>query len=440
MKRILWLLHRFGLSGTDGIFDDRQRMEVMTVNQINILLFLSVVVFTWPQIIGIPFSMVHIVVALYTGAFLVPLYLNKRRYFFAAKLLPMLMVQAFFFFQGLTFGLEAQSQGVLLLAIAATLIFFFRQKPWKVALVLTVPFVLSFLLFLLDALGRLPILTPPVTPTLDQGIMNFTVTATTSVALFYYMARNSNALTKIYNEKRLMLLNTNAQTKINATEMAQQVRVLAHDLKSPVASAVGLVSVLKNPDNEGDKQQALIFLEQGMAKLKRKIEKVMEEGDRGSLILEPNPVDLESEIKSILTLLNHYPGFDKIRFKLHVTQTVPLVTDRKCLDVVLGNLLSNAVKYADHHKKPPFVTVEVRSDEKGASISISDNGIGISAEHLPHIFARNYRATNIAEGTGLGLAFAKQTIELLGGHIEAESEAGKGSVFRVKLPAMKVAA
>ena len=270
--------------------------------------------------------------------------------------------------------------------------------------------------------------------------MNYAVTAITAVALFYYTARNSNALTKIYNEKRLNLLNTNAQTKANVTEMAQQVRVLAHDLKSPVASAIGLVDMLKKSDSDAEKQQALGFLEQSMAKLKLKIEKVMEEGDRGSKILEPEPVDLEREIKGTLSLLNHYPGYGNIRFNVHINQIAPLVTDRKCLDVVLGNLMSNAVKYADHHKKAPFVTVEVQADETGAHITVSDNGIGISAEHLPHIFARNYRATDTAEGTGLGLAFAKQTTELLGGRIEAESEAGIGSVFRVKLPAMKAAA
>lgn len=438
MKQIVRLWHRLVLSGTVGIFDDRHRMEVVTVNQLNILLFLSVALLMFPQTLIIEFSLMHLLVALYALGFLVPLYLNKHRYYFTAKLLPLMMVQIFFFVQGLTFGLGVQSQGVFLLAIAATLIFFFRHKPWKIVLVLTVPFVLSFLLFSFDAMGRLPIISSPLIPPLDNGIMNYAVSAMTAVALFYYMARNSNALTKIYNEKRLNLLNTNAQTKVNATEMAQQVRVMAHDLKSPVASAIRLVDMLNKPDHEGDKQQALIFLEQSMAMLKRKIDKVMEEGDRGSQILEPKPVYLERDIKSTLTLLNHYPGFDKIRFKMYITQAVPLVTDRRCLDVVLGNLLSNAVKYADHSKKVSFVTIEVQADESGASISVSDNGIGIATEHLPHIFERNYRATNMAEGTGLGLAFAKQTTELLGGHIEAESKAGIGSVVRVKLPAMKV--
>ena len=72
-------------------------------------------------------------------------------------------------------------------------------------------------------------------------------------------------------------------------------------------------------------------------------------------------------------------------------------------------------------------------------LSVSDNGIGIGKEDLPRIFERFYRADkarghNTVRGTGLGLAIVKHIAQLHGGHVEAESELGKGTTIRVVLP------
>jgi signal transduction histidine kinase len=102
---------------------------------------------------------------------------------------------------------------------------------------------------------------------------------------------------------------------------------------------------------------------------------------------------------------------------------------------VLANLLSNAVKYS------PFggeITVQVEQEgDRSALIRVSDQGIGIPAADLPHIFERFRRASNAAgqaAGSGVGLASAQAIVEQHGGSIWAESQEGKGSTFVVKLP------
>jgi signal transduction histidine kinase len=110
--------------------------------------------------------------------------------------------------------------------------------------------------------------------------------------------------------------------------------------------------------------------------------------------------------------------------------------DRVRLEEALYNLLDNAVKYSPEHGEIGLVC---RRRDKQIVLSVSDNGIGIDKEDLPRIFERFYRAdkARTAEnirGTGLGLAIVKHVAQLHGGHVEAESELGKGTTIRVVLP------
>jgi two-component system, OmpR family, phosphate regulon sensor histidine kinase PhoR len=114
----------------------------------------------------------------------------------------------------------------------------------------------------------------------------------------------------------------------------------------------------------------------------------------------------------------------------------PIHADRQRLQEALYNLLDNAVKYSPEHGEIGLVG---RRRDKQIVLSVSDNGIGISKEDLPRIFERFYRAdkARTAEdirGTGLGLAIVKHVAQLHGGHVEAESELGKGTTIRVVLP------
>jgi two-component system phosphate regulon sensor histidine kinase PhoR len=126
---------------------------------------------------------------------------------------------------------------------------------------------------------------------------------------------------------------------------------------------------------------------------------------------------------------------------LNVTADVPaglppIHADRTRLQEALYNLLDNAVKYSPEHGE---IGLASRRRDKQIVLSVSDNGIGVSKEDLPRIFERFYRAdkARTAEnirGTGLGLAIVKHVAQLHGGHVEAESELGKGTTIRLVLP------
>ncbi|HHP51083.1 MAG TPA: hypothetical protein ENM97_04450 [Moorella mulderi] len=117
-------------------------------------------------------------------------------------------------------------------------------------------------------------------------------------------------------------------------------------------------------------------------------------------------------------------------------EPVPFVWgDRLRLEQVIGNLLDNAFRFTPSGGQ---VRLKVGPSPEGVVLEVKDTGIGIPPQDLPHIWDRFYRAdkarSRISGGGGLGLAIVKQVVEIHGGRVEADSELGKGSTFRVILP------
>jgi signal transduction histidine kinase len=119
------------------------------------------------------------------------------------------------------------------------------------------------------------------------------------------------------------------------------------------------------------------------------------------------------------------------------SEPVTLWWDPADLERVLVNLVSNAVKYT----KEGGVTVRLDTDAVTATLSVSDSGIGIPADALPHLFTEFYRAGNAKaveeSGTGLGLSIVKLLVERYGGSITVTSEEGRGTTFAVEIPLAK---
>ena len=111
-----------------------------------------------------------------------------------------------------------------------------------------------------------------------------------------------------------------------------------------------------------------------------------------------------------------------------------VAVDRKRIGQVLANLLNNAVTYTPSGGK---ITLSAEMSDKGVTFTVADTGIGIPKEYLPHIFDRFFRIPGQTEeaGTGLGLAIVKEIVAAHEGEVTCESEPGKGTTFRVRVPA-----
>jgi signal transduction histidine kinase len=112
----------------------------------------------------------------------------------------------------------------------------------------------------------------------------------------------------------------------------------------------------------------------------------------------------------------------------------PVWVDRGMWEKIVLNLLSNALKYTLHGG----ITISLRREDGGVELAVADTGTGIPAAELPRLFTRFHRVNNphgrTQEGTGIGLALVAELARLHGGEVTVESEEGRGSVFRVRLP------
>ena len=119
-----------------------------------------------------------------------------------------------------------------------------------------------------------------------------------------------------------------------------------------------------------------------------------------------------------------------------VTDSLPeIVADKERIEQVIINVVSNAIKYTPDGGE---IKLSARAADGGVELTISDNGIGIPAEDLPHLFERFYRVeksrTSETGGTGLGLAIAKEIVDAHGGSISIASELGEGTAVTIYLP------
>jgi signal transduction histidine kinase len=153
--------------------------------------------------------------------------------------------------------------------------------------------------------------------------------------------------------------------------------------------------------------------------------------------LKRTSCDLGSLLRAACDMVRPSADAKGLEFELTVEpQTLPITCDADRLQQVLWNLLSNAVKFTPAGGR---VTAHLGTDERSATITVSDTGIGIPAGALPYVFQRFWQGERADErqtgGLGLGLALARHFTELHGGTITADSEGpGRGATFTVFLP------
>lgn len=213
---------------------------------------------------------------------------------------------------------------------------------------------------------------------------------------------------------------------------------VSHELRTPLASAKALIETLQ----EGaiaDPIAAKSFLEKAQVEINRLTQLVQELGDlsrleAGGAALEKELQSIEPVLRRIVRRLQVQADRAGIELTMDIPATLPEIwIDEERIEQVMVNLLHNAVKFTPPGGK---VVVSARSDGKMLLVSVTDTGVGISAEDLPRVFERFYKAdkSRSEEGIGLGLAIAKHIVQAHGGDIQVESTEGRGSIFTFTLP------
>jgi signal transduction histidine kinase len=217
---------------------------------------------------------------------------------------------------------------------------------------------------------------------------------------------------------------------------------LSHELRTPLSAILGYARLLRSNVIAQDKvPKAIETIERNATSLTQIVEDVLDISRivSGKLRLKVQPVDFPQIVRVAVDAVAPAADAKGVRVETILDpQAAPISGDPERLQQIIWNLLTNAVKFTPRGGK---VQVRLARVNSSVEFAVSDTGIGIAPEFLPHVFERFRQAeAGIARergGLGLGLSIARQLTEMHGGTIEAFSGGvGQGSTFRVTVPLM----
>src|SRR4051794_17947176 len=215
----------------------------------------------------------------------------------------------------------------------------------------------------------------------------------------------------------------------------------SHELRSPLTSVQGFAELLmlerdKLSPAQTDTVEIILDNTRHLVRLLNDLLDLAR-SDAGRLTIKPAPTETAPLLEDAVRTMRSQTESASQTLRYEIEPGLPQVSvDRDRIRQVLVNLLTNAHEYS-----PRGASIEVTARRQGAAVemAVSDNGPGMAEDQLEHIFERFTRGdaglTQHVGGTGLGLAISKSLVELHGGTIEADSAPGRGSTFRVRLPA-----
>jgi two-component system phosphate regulon sensor histidine kinase PhoR len=247
--------------------------------------------------------------------------------------------------------------------------------------------------------------------------------------------RRTQALTDTNEE----LSRANAELAHLHREKDAFLAVLSHDMRTPLTSIHGYASLLADhleeypPQQRAHMLQVIIRNEKMLLEIVNNILEIQKLQEGGRIFLDRENFDLGALVAECVEAVTTQANEKGVRLECH-SQPLFILADKPKIRRVILNLISNAVNYTPTKGR---VAVSACQNGQYALVEVRDDGYGIPADELPHVFER-YRRVEAhrqkAVGSGLGLAIVKSLVEAHRGNVLVESEVGVGSTFTVQLP------
>jgi signal transduction histidine kinase len=211
----------------------------------------------------------------------------------------------------------------------------------------------------------------------------------------------------------------------------------SHEIKGPLNSLKGLSDIALKTIKDRESLEYFTYVNKTVQKLSKTVNNMLYFSRAKNIVPEYTEIHLKNFVDEIINGLVFKEGFDRMKIHNRIPENVKLQSDETILDSVVQNLIGNAIKYQDTKKDISFLDIDMEEKNGMIVMLFKDNGIGIEDMHKGKLFGMFYRATNEAEGTGLGLYIVKLSLEKLGGTIAFESEPGAFTKFTVTVPIKK---
>ena len=212
----------------------------------------------------------------------------------------------------------------------------------------------------------------------------------------------------------------------------------SHELRTPLTGAILMSELLDMDVSDEEYKTYWSHLKGELSRQRSLVERLLTVGrlETGSLKLKPEPLDIKPILQEAQNSVYSQALIRSIKIEAEIPELMPLIIgDHGALEQVFTNLLNNAVKFSRDNSQ---VSLWADIKDKGISVWIKDQGMGIPAGDISHLFEGFFRAQNVIEksipGSGVGLYIVKSIIEELGGKVSVNSVLNEGAVFEVWLP------
>jgi signal transduction histidine kinase len=216
--------------------------------------------------------------------------------------------------------------------------------------------------------------------------------------------------------------------------------VLSHELRTPLTCILGWARMLRNEELTPPIVRGIEAIERSGRSLTRLIEDLLDLSAilSGRLELHPRVVDLSRAVRIAADTISSAAAERGLTIDLSVTDGCRVWGDPDRLNQIIVNLLTNSVKFTPNGGR---IWISLQCSLSQAAFVVRDNGVGIPAEFLPHVFDRFRQADGSVSrafgGLGLGLSIARDLAEMHGGRVWAESQgAGQGAMFTLHIPTL----
>jgi PAS domain S-box-containing protein len=243
------------------------------------------------------------------------------------------------------------------------------------------------------------------------------------------------------------LLEANARLEKTSSELSERnfeldqfVYKVSHDLRSPLVTILGLVNLAKIEEELPIIKNYIDLIENRVSKLDAFLRSMLNYLKINRTEISFEKINFEEIIQEVLTDLEFMTDFKRVKKQWVFHGETDFFSDPLRIRVIFQNIISNAIKYQDLYEQNSYLYIIIKTDDKQAQITFTDNGIGMSKEHLKNIFQIFFRASSKSDGSGLGMYIVKQAVDKLKGTIGIESPNNKGMSTKVILPNLGPAA
>lgn len=209
---------------------------------------------------------------------------------------------------------------------------------------------------------------------------------------------------------------------------------VSHELRTPLTAIKGWSETILEIPNKETVQKGMKVISTETERLSAMVEELLDFSrmQNGGLTLQKTNMDILAEVADAVLIYTEKAKQDGLVINYNEPDDVVMIYgDKNRIRQVFINIIDNAIKYSREHG---VINVDVDISAENVAISVQDGGCGISAEDLPKIKKRFYKANNTVRGSGIGLAVADEIVSMHGGTLDIKSEQGVGTTVTIKLP------